>query len=105
MAHPMRDSAREGHNSKLRALTRDYGSASGPKDNILAETNMHKAEGPEEAVGFGANASAPRARGDRPARRTAAANPLATLATGGGVIARAKGGRAKHKGQTHVNVI
>ena len=102
--HPMKSSAAADHTAKLRKMTENYGSASGPKNNILAEANKMKSEGPEDSVGFGADSSMSKARGDRPARRTSAANPVATYASGGGVIARAKGGRTKHKG-THVNVI
>ena len=91
MAHPMRDSSKEGHNAKMRRMTMDYGSAAGPSSNIPAETNRLKGEGPEDSVGFGADASAAKARGDRPARRTAAANPVATYAKGGRVK-RADGG-------------
>ena len=106
MAHPQLKLSRDGHGEKLRRMTDEYGSASGPANNILAETNRGKANGPEEAVGFGADASAARARGDRPSRKTSAANPVSTYAAGGSV-ARAHGGRTKHgkKGSTHVNVM
>lgn len=103
MAHPMRKAATEGHNDKLRRMTEHYGAASGPENNIPAETNRLKTEGPEDDVGFGAEARSPRARADRPSRRTTAANPVSTYAKGG-AVSRARGGRAKHKG-THVNVI
>ena len=133
MAHPNLKDSRDGHNAKMRRMTEDYGSASGPENNIPAESNRLKQEGPEDAVGFGSDASAPRARADRASRgkRTTAANPVATYARGGKVKAkkradggdvssieeanrnqamskpaeRARGGRAGKKGQTHVNVI
>jgi hypothetical protein len=92
MAHPNRKEASEGHNAKLRRLTDNYGSASGPKNNILAETNRAKGEGPEDDIGFGSDASAAKPRGDRPARRTMAANPVATYRKGGHVKKRADGG-------------
>lgn len=133
MAHPHKMDSTDSHNAKMRKYTEHYGSASGPKDNLLAESNIHKQEGPERSIGFGADASAAKPRGDRPARRTAAANPLATYKRGGAVkhradggptgsapvssieaanmdqaaVGRAMGGRTKHKGGkgTHVNVI
>lgn len=103
MAHPNKADAASGHNAKLRRMTEDYGAAD-PAMNKLAPVNAQKMEGPEDSVGFGADSSAARARGDRPARKSVAANPLATYAKGGAVPARARGGRMKHKG-THVNVI
>lgn len=107
MAHPMKSSSADAHTAKMRRMTEDYGSASGPENNIMAESNIHKQEGPEREVGFGADASAAKPRGDRPARRTMAANPLATYKDGGAVQGRAMGGRMKHgkKGHTNVNVI
>ena len=133
MAHPMKHDSTESHNSKMRRMTDGYGLASGPANNILAESNIHKSEGPERDIGFGADTSAAKPRGDRPARRVVAANPVATLAKGGRVhradggatedsisaemsrkaaadrtrnatVHRAKGGRTKHKG-THVNIM
>lgn len=92
MAHPMSKSASAGHNAKLERMTRDYGSASGPANNKLAPTNQYKGEGPEEVPSFGADSSMAKARGDRPARRTTTANPVATLKTGGKVHKRAWGG-------------
>lgn len=136
MAHPLRSDVAAAHTAKLRSLTSDYGSASGPANNITTPQERLKGEGGEHHVGFGADSSnATSKRGDRPARRSAAANPVPTYAKGGkvkhrdsggdvspieeankdqaeaapkadgGVIARAKGGRTKHKGSTHVNVI
>ena len=92
MAHPQLKLSRDGHGEKLRRMTDEYGSASGPANNILAETNRGKASGPEESVGFGSDASAARARGDRPARKTSAANPVSTYRKGGHVKHRADGG-------------
>jgi hypothetical protein len=107
MAHPNKRDASASHSDKLHRMTTHYGSAAGPSANKLAPTNRLKGEGPEENVGFGADASAAKARGDRAPRRTQPANPLATYAKGGKVAARARGGRTKGKGKgaTHVNVI
>lgn len=103
MAHPLKRDVEDSINSKMRKMTRDYGSASGPKNNRLAPTNVEKAEGPEPAAEFGDVSGTPRPRADR-ARRIS--NPVATYAKGGAVAARAKGGRLKKgKGSTHVNVI
>lgn len=101
MAHPMKKDASEGMNAKMRRMTKDYGSASGPANNKLAPTNREKGEGPEPASGFGAESGTPRPRADRASRIT---NPVPTYATGGSAIARARGGRTK-KGATNVNVI
>jgi hypothetical protein len=135
MAHPLRSEVAAAHAAKLRGMTDHYGAASGPANNIKAPQALLKGEGPEASVGFGADSAAATSRGDRPARRSAAANPIATYKRGGkvkhradggdvspieeanknqteaegksvgGVIARARGGRSKHKGSTHVNVI
>ena len=129
MAHPQKADAAAGHTAKLRRMTEDYGSAAGPSENIPAESNRLKQEGPEDEIGFGADASAPKARGDRASRRTTAANPVSTYRRGGkvkhhgkkradggdvsaieeanknqSIASRARGGRMKGKG-THVNVI
>ncbi len=106
MAHPMASGAEKMKSDKLHRMTRDYGSAD-PASNISAPTNRAKQEGPEDDVGFGAESNAPKARADKASRKVKApitANPLATYATGGAVN-RARGGRTKHKGSTHVNVI
>lgn len=95
MAHPMRKEADAGANAKMRRMTDDYGLGAGPKENILAPTNKMKGEGPEQDVGFGADSSMAKARGDRPARRSAAANPLATYKRGGTVKHRADGGQTE----------
>jgi hypothetical protein len=140
MAHPLKNEAASAHTAKLRSMTSNYGLASGPADNITAPSERLKGEGGEHHVGFGADSDAKTSkRGDRAARTSNPANPIATYARGGkvkhkdaggavsvieqansnqagssnscagkaqgGVIARAKGGRAKHKGSTHVNVI
>lgn len=98
----MKKAATDGINAKMRRMTMDYGSASGPANNKLAPTNRLKQEGPEEASGFGAEAGVPRPRADRASRIT---NPVATYAKGG-AVARATGGRTKKgKGATNVNVI
>lgn len=102
--HAMRKASKDGHNAKLRRMTSDYGSAAGPAENISAPANRRP--NADEAVGFGADES-PKSRSDRAPRRSPpVANPVATLATGGGVPARAAGGRAARKpGATNVNVI
>jgi len=127
VAHPMRKDAAAGHDAKLKRMTQDYGSASGPANNIPAPTNKFKGEGPEDDVGFGAESDMPRARADRTSRRKAPqANPVATFKRGGAVKKRAEGGdvsaieeanrdqaaanrahggRTKKHGSTHVNVI
>lgn len=95
MSHPLKSNAATSHTAKLRRMTAHYGSASGDANNIKAPQEMLKGEGPEADVGFGADSSAATARSDRPARRTSAANPLATYARGGKVKARADGGETK----------
>jgi hypothetical protein len=137
MAHPHRKEVSDSHNAKLRSMTTNYGLASGPANNITTPGERLKGESGEAHVGFGADSAAATSRSDRPARRAVAANPVATYArggkvkhredggkaesggedyenmigqkksTGGGVIARARGGRTKHhgKGATHVNVV
>ena len=102
MAHPNKKEGVEGHNAKLRRMTRGYGDAN-PAMKKLAPVTAQKKEGGEEAVGFGADSDKASARSDRPARRTTSANPVATYKKGG-ATKLAKGGRTKHKG-THVNVI
>lgn len=130
MAHPMKKEGVEGHNAKLKRFTQDYGAAD-PAMNKSAPVTSMKQEGEEDAVGFGADSAAPRARSDRPARRSTAANPLATYRKGGRIgkkrsdggdvsaiemanrnqeaskpTERARGGRTKSKNKgTHVNVI
>lgn len=125
--HPNKKEGVKGHSAKLRKMTRDYGLAN-KSMNQMAPVDAMKSEGDEDAVGFGADSAAPNARSDRPARRTASANPLATYKRGGAVKKRAdggdvsaieaanreqnqatpnraRGGRLKGKGATHVNVI
>ena len=105
MAHPMAGSIDKMKSDKLHRMTRDYGSAD-PASNISGPTNRATQEGPQEASGFGDNGSAPKARSDRASRKPKGvlANPMPTYATGGAVN-RARGGRTKHKGSAHVNVI
>lgn len=99
--HPMKKAATDGINEKMRRMTENYGSASGPANNKLAPTNRERGEGNEPVSGFGAESGTPRPRADRASRIS---NPIPTLATGG-AVARASGGRAKKKGATNVNVI
>lgn len=112
MAHPHKSGGVDAHNAKLRRMTRNYGSASGPDNNRLAAVENLKGNGPEAHVGFGADYDAVSSRSDKPARKSVATNPVATYARGGcvkpvAVATRARGGGLKHKGKgsTHVNVI
>lgn len=100
--HPFRSKAQEDHKAKLRLMTDHYGSAD-PAASKSGPTNIWKKEGPEDSVGFGADASMAKARGDRPARK-AVPNDVATLKTGG-AVSRARGGRAHKKGATNVTVV
>ena len=93
MAHPHKSEAASAHTAKMRNLTEDYGSASGPANNITSPQERLKGEAGETHVGFGADsANASAKRGDRPARRAVAANPVATYARGGKVKHRDDGG-------------
>jgi len=107
MAHPHRKEASEGHNAKLKRMTEDYGGAD-PSANIANPQTRAggKEEGPEPAIGFGADSNVPRGRADRAGRKQGVSNPVATLKSGG-AAKRAHGGRTKHgkKGGTHVNVL
>lgn len=105
MAHPHKSESVSGHNAKLKKMTDGYGGAN-PRDNISAPTNRYKQEGPEPAIGFGADSTAPRGRADRASRKQGVSNPVATLKRGG-APKRAHGGRMKGKkhGGTHVNVL
>jgi hypothetical protein len=105
MAHPNRKEGQDSHNAKLKRMTEDYGLASGAANNKLAPSeSMKGGEGPEDAIGFGANPDKPRGRADRAGRKQLVANPVATLKTGGSVSKRARGGRKGH-GRTQVNVV
>jgi hypothetical protein len=112
-------------------MTAHYGAASGPANNKSAPTNVFKQEGPEEDTGFGTDSTPPHMRKDRRARggfvkRAAGGSVIARRKGGkiahrdsGGDVSdiekanrdqamtkeRAAGGRTKHKGSTHVNVI
>lgn len=124
MAHPMRKEGIAGHNAKLKRMTEHYGAADS-KMYKTAAVDKANTNGPQDSVGYGADSSAPKPRGDRPARKTKAANPISTYRKGGKVkhrdsggdvsaieaanrnqaeASRARGGRTKAKG-THVNVI
>lgn len=92
MTHPNKADSVKGNNAKLRKYTEDYGAAD-PKMNKLASVDRFKKNGPEEAVGYGAEDGKATPRGDRPARKSSAANPIATYAKGGRVRQRADGGR------------
>lgn len=103
MAHPMRKEINgvTGNNAKLRRMTRHYGDAN-PSMKRNAPVTKMKTEGPEDAVEYGADSAAPNARSDRPARKSAAANPVSTYKKGG-AVKRAGGGRV-HKGKTNINI-
>lgn len=108
MAHPLKSNAAEAHNAKLERMTTHYGAAD-PAMNKSAPVDKYKQNGPEEAVGFGADSGKTSPRSDRPGRKTTAANPIATYATGGRVAGRAMGGRLNRKSSsnkgTHVNIM
>jgi hypothetical protein len=97
MAHPNKGDADRSKSSKFHAMTRDYGMAGG-KDNYITEPGERLkgevgSDVPENSVGFGAESSAATSkRGDKPARRAVAANPLATYKRGGKVKHRDGGG-------------
>lgn len=104
MAHPLKSEAANAHTAKMRSMTAHYGAASGPANNITSPQDRLKGEGGEAHVGFGADsANASAKRGDRPARRTTAANPLATYARGGKVKHRADGGDASNSDKSGSN--
>ena len=89
MAHPLKSDAASAHSAKLSRMTTHYGLASGPANNITTPQERLKGEEGEHHVGFGADsANATSKRGDKPARRSMAANPVPTYA---------KGGKVKHK--------
>jgi hypothetical protein len=106
MAHPHKGDATDLQNAKMRRMTRGYGSASGGKNNIAAPSERYTQEGPQDGQGFGTDMEQPKQTAGKRSRQLVA-NPVATLKTGGAALARARGGRAKHKGKgaTHVNVI
>lgn len=96
MAHPLKSEAASAHTAKMRSMTDGYGLASGPANNITSPQSRLKGEGGERHVGFGADSdNASSARGDRPARKSMAANPIATYARGGKVKHKAEGGDVK----------
>lgn len=80
--HPMKKGVQDAINAKMRKLTTHYGEAD-KKANIKAPAEKLKLEGPEEAVGFGANSDDASPRADRAGRRSISANPVATYAKGG----------------------
>lgn len=110
MAHPNKAEGIKGHNAKLRRLTTHYGAAN-PRMFHPGRVNYPKSDGPEDAVGFGADSAAANARSDRPARR-ASANDVATYRRGGKVKKRADGGpvssgpakKGKGKGKTNITI-
>jgi len=90
MAHPNKLDADRSKSSKFHKMTRDYGMSGGKNDYITEPGERLKGEVgdsvPENSVGFGAESSAATSkRGDRPARRAVAANPVATYKRGGKV--------------------
>ena len=87
MAHPHKKDASDATGAKLAKMTKNYGLAD-PSANKLAPVNEQKGSGslPEDVVGFGSDANGKTAkRGDKPARKSTNANPVATYAKGGKV--------------------
>jgi hypothetical protein len=104
MTHPLKSDAASAHTAKLRNMTTHYGLASGPANNMTAPAERLKGEAGEDHVGFGADsANASAKRGDRPARRAVAANPVATYARGGKVKHRDCGGETNTSGGMRPN--
>lgn len=91
MAHPNKKEGVSGHNAKLKRLTQDYGAADKAAFKVAKGTLEN---GPQKDTGFGSkpDEAASSARGDK-ARRTSAANPIATYKKGGRV--RAAGGEVQ----------
>lgn len=92
-----RQDSEAAHKAKLRRMTADYGAAD-PKTNKSAPGLKVTRNGGQDSVGFGEGPEDNPNRGDR-ARRTTAANPIATYKRGGRVkserqkaYARADGG-------------
>ena len=84
MAHPMRKEAADSSTAKFRKMTEHYGAAD-PKMVKSASVTKLNTNGAQDSVGYGADSSAPKPRGDRPARKTKAANPVSTYRKGGKV--------------------
>ena len=82
--HPNKASSVKGNNAKLKRMTEDYGAAD---PSMFKTAKGVLKNGPQDDVGFG-EGDKPAPRGDK-ARRTSAANPIATYA---------KGGRVRHAG-------
>lgn len=118
MAHPNKAEGIKGHNAKLRRMTRGYGAAGGPSQYRVARENYPKgnaaADHPEGDPGFGVDPAGATARSDRPARRAAPGNAVATYHKGGKVRHRAAGGglslpgskpgKGKRKGATNISI-
>jgi hypothetical protein len=104
MSHPLKNEAASAHTAKLRSMTSNYGLASGPADNITAPSERLKGEGGEHHVGFGADSDAKTSkRGDRAARTSNPANPIATYARGGKVKHKDAGGAVSAIEQANSN--
>ncbi len=101
MAHPSLKKSRDGHKSKLRRMTSDYGTADNPTGNIPAPVAKANVEGPQEAMSFPADPDEGMPRPGRMARGGAKCRAM-----GGSVIDRAEGGRTTGKnGKTNINII
>lgn len=118
MAHPNKAEGIKGHNAKLRRMTAGYGAAGGPSQYRAARENYPKgnaaADHPEGDPGFGVDPAGATARSDRPARRAAPGNAVATYHKGGKVRHRAAGGglpgsspksrKGAKKGSTNISI-
>jgi len=98
MAHPNKAEGITGHNAKLKRFTQDYGAANSAQYKT-APVDKLKKNGPEDAVGYGAEDGTAKARGDRKARSTTSANPIATYKKGGRVAEREKAERRAEGGR------
>lgn len=91
MAHPLKSDTNASRAAKLRRMTEHYGEAD-KKDMQYAGVNKFKIEGPEDAIGFGADSDRPSLHGARRVRKPAGGNAFATYKRGGRVHHRASGG-------------
>jgi hypothetical protein len=95
--HPNKAEGIRGHNQKLKRMTRDYGDASSSMKKE-ARVNFPKYDGSEGDPGYGVDEAGATARSDRPARRAAPGNAVATLKRGGRVGHLAKVAKRRQMG-------